>query len=599
MTLGASVLRGSSFSGGDRSLAPGLEMVEGAALPHVDVQAAPSMSSRHSPARPTFIEHKTPKDRFRAAVQKVIKLHRTSTIIISHTGIGAEPGIDPRKKSAYLSYGYIRQNCEIEVMDYSSVRSTTRKMSNSDFVNMMTMDSNQRQPWSKVRWINIGGISWDVMSALAIKYELHPLALEGVLAKRGHARSKADYYAQHLSLRVLCHTIPSDDDIADGQDENIAGDLRAASPAPMTLEDEEGINEESDEEVTAYDGSAQQSKFSMRKSKFRRRRELVGDVEDVPATTHSSIFKRFGHRSAGIARRAHWDEGKAIGALKQGERVNVKIVPMYIFLWRDGTVITVHPSPDLRFTAPITERLHRRDSVLRTTADPSLLVQSLLDLIVDSALQIVDEYHGKILNFEQDILLKPKMSTVRHLHIISGDITLHKRTLGPVKTLIYGLRRYDRDRCAAVVDTSKTDPVTGVPIKVTVEPYMSQKAIIYLADVLDHMEHVLTCLDMFEAIAENLVDFTFNLVSNDMSEVMRRLTLATIIFLPLSLLAGYFGMNFDRMWSILDNNHSDIVYWIIALPLMAIVVPSFLYGDVIRMVHYLKKKTFIKTLHMS
>jgi hypothetical protein len=66
------------------------------------------------------------------------------------------------------------------------------------------------------------------------------------------------------------------------------------------------------------------------------------------------------------------------------------------------------------------------------------------------------------------------------VHIMSGDITLHKRTLEPIKTLIYGLRRYDRDRCAAVVGTSKTDPVTGAPIKVKVEAYMSQKAIIYL-----------------------------------------------------------------------------------------------------------------------
>ena len=43
-------------------------------------------------------------------------------------------------------------------------------MSNNDFVNMMNTGLHGRQPWSKVRWINIGGISWDVMSALAIKY---------------------------------------------------------------------------------------------------------------------------------------------------------------------------------------------------------------------------------------------------------------------------------------------------------------------------------------------------------------------------------------------------------------------------------------------
>jgi hypothetical protein len=61
---------------------------------------------------------------------------------------------------------------------------------------------------------------------------------------------------------------------------------------------------------------------------------------------------------------------------------------------------------------------------------------------------------------------------------MSGDIILHKRTLAPIKTLVYGLRRYDLDRCAAVVDISKTDPATGAPVKI--KGYMSQKAITYL-----------------------------------------------------------------------------------------------------------------------
>lgn len=60
------------------------------------------------------------------------------------------------------------------------------------------------------------------------------------------------------------------------------------------------------------------------------------------------------------------------------------------------------------------------------------------------------------------------------VHILSGDLILHKRTLGPIKTVIYGLRRYDLDRCAALVDTSNTEPGAKV------EGFMSHKAKIYL-----------------------------------------------------------------------------------------------------------------------
>ena len=86
------------------------------------------------------------------------------------------------------------------------------------------------------------------------------------------------------------------------------------------------------------------------------------------------------------------------------------------------------------------------------------------------------------------------------VHIPSEDLILHKRILEPSKTLIYGLREYDKDRCTALLDPAHTKVVR----------FMSMKATIYLADVLHHMEHILTSLDMHEAMVENLVNFTFN-----------------------------------------------------------------------------------------
>jgi len=217
-----------------------------------------------------------------------------------------------------------------------------------------------------------------------------------------------------------------------------------------------------------------------------------------------------------------------------------------------------------------------------------LLVHSLLDLVVDSIMEVVDEYQGKIVKLEHDILLRPKMKTVRFLHILSGDLTLHKRTLEPIKTVIYGLRRYDRDRVAAMYD------VKDLPEGWKPEGYMSHKASIYLADVHDHMEYILASLDMFAGISENLINYTFNMASYDMNQVMRRLTLVTIICLPLTLFTGYFGMNFEAMWSV--KGHTDLLFWEIAIPVMAILIPLFTWSDLVKMYHYGQKKVWTKRL---
>ena len=91
---------------------------------------------------------------------------------------------------------------------------------------------------------------------------------------------------------------------------------------------------------------------------------------------------------------------------------------------------------------------------------------------MDRVLEVVDEYQVKINKLERDILLHPVMDSVRsrtcscfsscffsgphhefQVHILSGDLIMHKRTLEPIRTMVYGLRRYDLERCHAVADS--------------------------------------------------------------------------------------------------------------------------------------------------
>ncbi|KAG1747602.1 hypothetical protein EDB19DRAFT_1685600 [Suillus lakei] len=562
-------------------------------------QASSSISPSLQPKRVPILHFQTPKDRFRACVRKVISMHRTTTVFSGFGLAGAEPGIDPRKQSAYINYAHIRERCEIQITDYSTVRSSFGKMDNERFVQMFNDErSSEREPWVKVRWINVCGISWDVMSALALKYDLHPLALEDVLHKRGHTRSKTDYYSQHLFIHVLSHTLTPSASSPNSYTPEDEDSPRSSSPGPMTpgdyhkkeYLDNDAHADAGDEDHTMYGGSAPAT--WRLGSTIRSRRSAKSDMEsaarvDDPLTSAT--------RQESASRKRREKAQMTLTDLKKAGRVNVCVQPISIFLLRDGTVISVMPSNFVDFTGPIMARVRQTDTGLRASADPSLLVQSLLDLIVDSALEVVDAFHEKLLQLEYDVLIKPDMKVVSRLHILSGDLVLHRRTLGPLKTVIYGLRRYDEDRCAALLSSDEKEVQERRREKV--KGFMTHKSKIYLADVHDHMEYILTSMDMFAGITENLINYTFNMKSYEMNVVMRRLTLATIIFLPLTLLTGYFGMNFTIMWSITD--HSDALFWKIAIPVMAFVIPLFMWSDMKGAVHYAEKRWLTKRPMMT
>ncbi|KAF8204503.1 hypothetical protein K438DRAFT_1757701 [Mycena galopus ATCC 62051] len=513
--------------------------------PQGALKFAAQLSSKSRSKRSLHVHHseRRPIDKFRSTVNKVIAMKRSTTILAS-IGAGAEPGIDPRRASMEMQYRSVHKECAIEIVDYSAVSSTFLNMRNSEFVDWCSSPRSKRQPWVKVRWINITGVSWDVIKALSLKHgtwdfqilKTSPLALEDVLHTRPDNVSKADYFVHHLFLRVLIHEV-------------------ADESTPTFVAEAEGMD------------------------------------PSAPAPSKCALRER-------------QIEQAKIDALKQGTlRVNVS--PMFVFLYRDGTVITItqHASSDLLL--PISDRLRRADTILRSSADPSMLVQSFLALIVDKAIELIDAYHHQISQIEGQILLNPKPSTVRKLHIVSGDLVLHKRTLEPIKTLCYGLRRYDTDRCAALVDDSDEaavrQPIVG---------FMSHKSKIYLADITDNTEYILSTLDMIAGIGESLTDYSFNassscsfthlfsltfvlqMASYSMNDTMRLLTMITIICLPLTFVSGYFGMNFSNETWIAE--WSDVLFWIIALPCVVVISPLFIIPDLKRIWHYIQTRRLLK-----
>ncbi|KAG8729499.1 hypothetical protein FRC12_020938 [Ceratobasidium sp. 428] len=272
--------------------------------------------------------------------------------------------------------------------------------------------------------------------------------------------------------------------------------------------------------------------------------ELIGSTLAVVQPTISTSY-------SGSA-----DEN-AIHALKlESGALDIESTRMFVFLLRDGTLLSIHQEPTL-YGDELKEQL-QAGSLMREMEDVSMLFHGFLDLVVDHLIRISDGYQLAILALERSVLLKPTMAAMQTLHLLSGDIQLLRRSIKPLQRIVYGLRRYDRERSKGLAISQEASAnVTG---------FLSEETKIYLTDIYDHTRFVMLSLDTQESTVRELISFTFNLTSCDSGNVMRRLLIVTVIFLPLTFITQYFGMNFATMNSV--QQHSDALFWKVAGPVI-------------------------------
>lgn len=499
------------------------------------------------PTRPNV----SAKDRFRSLVNKVINRNRACAIMKEVAASASlEQGVDPSSAAAERRFGSYRTKCTIEVVHYSESKCRTASFTNSELVRWLGENFPTRRQ-GEVRWINVGGISWDVVKALAVRYDLHPLSVEDVMTSTLDKSFKVDYYHQHLFAQLTSYKLKSDVDeeaiqglklppanSASSFYVNGRAKSHQPSPKPPTLQ-------LPTPDPDASPASRPKSLRSQSSSLSELGRATLAVVQPTTQTLQS--------RSS--------DEG-AIQALKlQSGALEIKSTRVFVFLLRDGTLLSIHEEPTL-YGTELKEQLYG-DSLIRSMEDVSMLFHGFLDLVVDHLIKISDGYQVAILALERGVLLKPTMAAMQTLHLLSGDIELLRMSIKPLQRIIYGLRRYDRERCKGLATAHGGSPAQT-------RGFLSEETKIYLTDIYDHIRYVMLSLDTHSSTARELISFSFNLTSCDSTNVMRKLLIVTVIFLPLTFITQYFGMNFAVMDSV--QQHSDALFWKIAGPVIGTLI---------------------------
>jgi magnesium transporter len=197
---------------------------------------------------------------------------------------------------------------------------------------------------------------------------------------------------------------------------------------------------------------------------------------------------------------------------------------------------------------PIRQRLKVRSSRLRGS-DASFLAYSLLDTIVDRCYPILEEYGDRAEELETRILERSQRDTINEVHQLKRDLLLLRRIVWPLREVVSRLRREPHE---CVSDTTR----------------------IYLNDLYDHVVQIIDIVETYREIATALTETYMSSVSNRMNEIVKVLTIIGTIFIPLTFLAGVYGMNF-HYFPELDQQWAYPAFWVVCIAVAGIMLVVF------------------------
>jgi magnesium transporter len=197
----------------------------------------------------------------------------------------------------------------------------------------------------------------------------------------------------------------------------------------------------------------------------------------------------------------------------------------------------------------IRQRLHTKGSRLRSH-DASFLVYSLLDAIVDRCFPLLEHYGNQMVQLESALLESSPQSDVRgKINEIKQDLLLVRWVMWPMREMV-GLLQREPHEC------------------------VSEDTRVYLRDLHDHVVQIIEINEIYRERAGDLSDSYLSAVSNRMNQIMKVLTIIGTIFIPLTFLAGVYGMNF-RHFPELDMAWAYPAFWLICIVVGAAMLALF------------------------
>jgi magnesium transporter len=227
------------------------------------------------------------------------------------------------------------------------------------------------------------------------------------------------------------------------------------------------------------------------------------------------------------------------------EQISLILGPNFVFSFqeKEGDVFD-----------PIRERIRNSKGRIRKMG-ADYLGYTLLDSIVDNYFIILEKLGEKIEFLEEELITRPIPETLQTIHHLKREMIFLRKAVWPLREVIGSLER-------------------GEP------PLVKETTRVYLRDVYDHTIQVIDTVETFRDMVSGMLDIYLSSVSNRLNSVMKVLTIIATIFMPLTFIAGIYGMNFKYMPE-LGWRWGYLMVWLIMI------------GIGVFMIAYFKKKRWL------
>ena len=170
---------------------------------------------------------------------------------------------------------------------------------------------------------------------------------------------------------------------------------------------------------------------------------------------------------------------------------------------------------------PVRQRIRKGKGRIRKSGT-DYLAYALIDAVVDHYFKVLEEIGEKIESLQEEVLENPSPEILQTIQNLRRELIFIRKSIWPLREIISGLRRTESDLIKGEISA-------------------------YLRDVYDHTIQVIDTVETLRDILSGMLDIYLSSVSNKMNEVMKVLTIMASIFIPMTFIAGIYGMNFEFM----------------------------------------------------